>query len=65
MAWMTAANVLFREIALIESTWPLTASSTEARAELGLLYFAMTNLSARFPVLGTWQSYTYLLRVCP
>jgi hypothetical protein len=49
--WMSAAQVLFREISRVETSWPLQ-SSAEARGEIGLILYALTTLSNRFPIVG-------------
>ncbi|KAF8893424.1 hypothetical protein BD779DRAFT_1436091 [Infundibulicybe gibba] len=49
--WSSAADILIRDLDTIESSWPLMDSS-EVRHEISILYFALTSLSARFPIVG-------------
>lgn len=49
--WMAAANALNSEKTRLETSWPLQ-SSAEVRNEIGLIQYAMSNLGARFPLLG-------------
>jgi hypothetical protein len=50
--WLLAATTLFREVSIIESAWPLSTGSSDIRQELLTVFFAMTSLSQRFPILG-------------
>jgi len=47
--WICAAETLVRELHRVEASWPL-ANSTDVRSEIGNVLYALTNLSARFPL---------------
>jgi hypothetical protein len=49
--WTCAADALIRELDSIEASWPLV-NSADVRSEIGSILYAMTSLSARFPLLG-------------
>ncbi|KAH7912432.1 hypothetical protein BJ138DRAFT_1004480 [Hygrophoropsis aurantiaca] len=49
--WTCAVDTLIRELNIMESSWPMLNSS-DVRNEIGTLLYAMTKLSARFPLLG-------------
>jgi len=49
--WTCAAETLIRELNSIEASWPLINSS-DIRNEIGSILYALTSLSARFPVFG-------------
>ncbi|KAL0067387.1 hypothetical protein AAF712_005616 [Marasmius tenuissimus] len=49
--WTTAADFLTRDLANMASSWSL-GSPVDVRNQIGTIVFAMTNLSARFPILG-------------
>jgi hypothetical protein len=51
--WLLAATILFREMAFVQASWPMSTGVVEMRAELGTVMFAMTALSQRFPILGS------------
>ncbi|KAF9811140.1 hypothetical protein IEO21_06624 [Rhodonia placenta] len=49
--WSSAAKVLEAEHACLQASWP-PLNALEVRAELGAILFALTKLSARFPLVG-------------
>jgi len=49
--WTCVAETLIRELNSIEASWPLINSS-DVRNEIGSILYALTSLSARFPVFG-------------
>jgi hypothetical protein len=53
--WTCAAEALIRELDGIEASWPLV-SSVDVRNEIGSILYAMTSLSARFPLLGCFAA---------
>lgn len=57
--WSSAAKVVGDELSRLQSSWPDPLNTMEIRGDLESLLYAMTKLSARFPLVGS-----YLL-ICP
>ncbi|EGO00414.1 hypothetical protein SERLA73DRAFT_73137 [Serpula lacrymans var. lacrymans S7.3] len=49
--WTCAVDTLIREASIMESSWP-PVDCTDIQCEIGTLLYAMTKLSARFPLLS-------------
>ncbi|KAF8161055.1 hypothetical protein B0H34DRAFT_653334 [Crassisporium funariophilum] len=49
--WWSVADIIIRDLDALEASWPLVDHS-ELRNDLGVLFYAMTNLSTRFPVVA-------------
>jgi hypothetical protein len=49
--WTCAADILIRELDNFEASWPLL-SSADVRLEISSILFALSNLSAQFPLFA-------------
>ncbi|PPQ68192.1 hypothetical protein CVT25_015024 [Psilocybe cyanescens] len=49
--WWSVADIIIRDLDTLERSWPLVDHS-DLRNELGVLLYAMTSLSTRFPVVA-------------
>lgn len=49
--WWSVADIIIRDLGALERSWPLV-DHNELRNDLGILLYAMTSLSTRFPVVA-------------
>ncbi|KAF9478626.1 hypothetical protein BDN70DRAFT_808426 [Pholiota conissans] len=49
--WWSTADIIVRDLDALEASWPL-ADHSELRNDLGVLLYAMTSLSTRFPIVA-------------
>ncbi|KAF8973313.1 hypothetical protein BDZ97DRAFT_1912864 [Flammula alnicola] len=49
--WWSVADIIIRDLDTFETSWPLVDRS-ELRNDLGVILYAMTSLSTRFPVVA-------------
>ncbi|KAJ7049951.1 hypothetical protein C8F01DRAFT_1181078 [Mycena amicta] len=50
--WTAVAEALLRELATINSTWPLNNADADVRNALGTVMYALTSLASKFPIAG-------------
>ncbi|KJA19959.1 hypothetical protein HYPSUDRAFT_143028 [Hypholoma sublateritium FD-334 SS-4] len=49
--WWSVADIVIRDLDTLEASWPL-ADYSDLRNDLGILLYAMTSLSTRFPIVA-------------